>query len=222
MNMVSLAPHISLSASIPSVFHSCVNWPYGLEVVFYSVYFSRCCSTWNWSKSGSTANSELLSVKLLFSWCLMLFANDIHDSSFKCFRLRSSEELLQLWCSSLTFTTWYKSGCNSSEIKYVHKYRNTAGNCEIQIQKNGQAGQAEGSPHRRDVCSPCNLITNGSMFPPLLHQHHKYKYEHSWNKRSPAYFIVFYANITSQLAPDILWTLLLYFYIRLDWWFLLL
>ena len=56
---------------------------------------------------------------------------------------------------------------------------NTAGNCEIQIQKNGQAGQAEGSPHRRDVCSPCNLITNGSMFPPLLHQHHKYKYKYS-------------------------------------------
>ena len=71
--------------------------------------------------------------------------------------------------------------------------------CEIQIQKNGQAGQAEGSPHRRDVCSPCNLITNGSMFPPLLHQHHKYKY-----KTSPACFIAFYANIPLHLAPDIL------------------
>ena len=86
-------------------------------------------------------------------------------------------------CTSLTFTIWYISGCNSSEIKYVHKYRNTAGKCEIQIQKNGQAGQAEGSPHRRDVCSPCNLITNGSMLPPLLHQHHKYKYKYSSKKR---------------------------------------
>ena len=67
--------------------------------------------------------------------------------------------------------------------------------CEIQIQKNGQAGQAEGSPHRRDVCSPCNLITNGSMFPPLLHQHHnKYKYKYSCNESSPAYFIPFYAT----------------------------
>ena len=46
MNMFNLAPLISLPASIPAVFHSCVNWTYGLEVVFYSVYFSRwCCST---------------------------------------------------------------------------------------------------------------------------------------------------------------------------------
>ena len=88
--------------------------------------------------------------------------------------------------------------------------------CEIQIQKNGQAGQAEGSPHRRDVCSPCNLITNGSMFPPLLHQHHKYKYKYSTNKNSPAYLIAFYANIPLQLAADILLTLLLCFYNRLD------
>ena len=104
--------------------------------------------------------------------------------------------------------------CTNTEIQQ--------GNCEIQIQKNGQAGQAEGSPHRRDVCSPCNLITNGSMFPPLLHQHHKYKYKYSWNKSSPTYFIAFYANIPLQFAPDIIWTQLLYFYIRFDWWFLLL
>ena len=46
MNMFNLAPLISLPASIPVVFHSCVNWTYGLEVVFYSVYLSRwCCST---------------------------------------------------------------------------------------------------------------------------------------------------------------------------------
>ena len=76
--------------------------------------------------------------------------------------------------------------------------------CEIQIQKNGQAGQAEGSPHRRDVCSPCNLITNGSMFPPLLHQHHKYKYKYSTDKNSPSYLIAFYANIPLQVAANII------------------
>ena len=74
----------------------------------------------------------------------MLFkiTNDARGSSFKCFHLRSSEEKLQLWCTSLTFTIWYISGCNSSEIKYAHKYRNTAeGNVKYKYKRTGRQGR---------------------------------------------------------------------------------